>query len=325
MASTISVIFDDNQVHCVQLLPEKLNWNNLVTVLQLSAPQASNRDSLVFYCRLPETNELMMISNQSELEEVINRLKMSYNHLRFYENMKNAGSVIEVSPFEKLAQFVKQHQPLEYHVSYWVGNLASQMSFSPEISFDRELLWLEKALEVSKNEKDRQKRHDDDLEDFTFVGSEKKEDTDTSSLESEDGIPNFAKEVAHSPPPSPPRFHHHAYPHIIHHRHYHPCPPPPSPPQFGRRFDDSRPFDCFKPFGDYEKHFHNKQFGFGGHFGREGQLGKHFGKHGRPFGNFDGHARHPPFSFHPSNKPFCKHADKESEIPPQGGPRFYFS
>ncbi|KAG1439444.1 hypothetical protein G6F56_012296 [Rhizopus delemar] len=167
MALNIYVTLENKESRHFQLVPEKFNWNNLVTILDLS--QVSNQESLlVLYYRHPKKDQIGSVSNQSELDAVIDDLKTPYDALYFDINSDPTQPLVALSPFERLAQFVTDHQPLGHRLSRSVGLLASHIASSSQTNFDTEFEWLNQM--ASKRDRKLQK----------------KELTEDSSLESEE-------------------------------------------------------------------------------------------------------------------------------------------
>ncbi|CAO3683312.1 unnamed protein product [Rhizopus stolonifer] len=186
MALTISVTFSDKQVHRVQLIPEKLSWENLVTILQLSTPQLSNKDNLELFYLHPVTQNDGSISDQESLEELLEDIKMPYIGLCFSDSIAAPEPLLLISPIERLAQWVNENAPLGQRVSRLVGILASQMASSPEKNFDRSLEWLGNQIKE---------------EDFIFI------ERDFEDLERH-SLPHHPPPLEHRrgyPPGEPPR------------------------------------------------------------------------------------------------------------------------
>ncbi|PHZ07755.1 uncharacterized protein RHIMIDRAFT_252124 [Rhizopus microsporus ATCC 52813] len=197
MALNIFVSFADKQVHRVQLVPEKLTWDNLVTILQLSIPQAPpNTNSLVLYYRHPVTNATATVSNQTELSHLMDEVKTPYDGLRFSSVPEAAEPLLVSCGFEKLASLVKQHQPLDHFASRWVGVLATYMAMSPEENFDRELKKLAKMVTGGKKCKGmrvhrlgRRHRHSHRHHRRHGQRSEVEEEEEAPIAEKEDNLP----------------------------------------------------------------------------------------------------------------------------------------
>ncbi|CEG66740.1 hypothetical protein RMATCC62417_03266 [Rhizopus microsporus] len=341
MVLNIFVSFADKQVHRVQLVPEKLTWDNLVTILQLSIPQAPpNTDSLVLYYRHPVTNATATVSNQTELSHLMDEVKAPYDGLRFSSVPEAAEPLLVSCAFEKLASFVKQHQPLDHFASRWVGVLATYMAMSPEENFDRELKKLAKMATGGKKYKGmrvhrlgrhhrhshrRHRRHgqrsEEEEEESPIaekVGDLPLEGSSSSSSSSDDSSEDeFAQDKRHS--------HHHHHPH--HHfkgdrfRHH------------GGPF-----FDPAGHFGHHSDPFSGPDARFGCHRGPFSGPDARFGCHRGPFPS--PHSRFGPFEdsqgfahgFDPKKrmkfmKKFMKHYHHYGHHHgPQGqGPQFFFA
>ncbi|KAG1643906.1 hypothetical protein G6F44_003362 [Rhizopus delemar] len=263
MALNIYISFDNKQPSHFQLIPEKFNWDNLVTILDLSTTQVSNRDSLVFHYLHPLTHKQETISNQTQLDTLMTDIKeIPYDGLFFYagDNSKPNQSLVVCNPFEKLSQLVKQHQPLGYRESRWVGILASQMASSSQENFETELSMLGNLISRGGRKMHKRARHINHGPEATNEAEKTEDSTSSSSSESEGD--ECLKE----------RGRHH----------------------IGRHGRGKH----FGPFGKYDKHRkhgrrHSEHFEpFGGH-------GRPFGGHGGPFdghgGPFGGHGGQYPF------------------------------
>ncbi|KAG1460398.1 hypothetical protein G6F55_004189 [Rhizopus delemar] len=252
MALNIYISFDNKQPSHFQLIPEKFNWDNLVTILDLSTTQVSNRDSLVFHYLHPLTHKQETISNQTQLDTLMTDIKeIPYDGLFFYagDNSKPNQSLVVCNPFEKLSQLVKQHQPLGYRESRWVGILASQMASSSQENFETELSMLGNLISRGGRKMHKRARHINHGPEATNEAEKTEDSTSSSSSESEGD--ECLKE----------RGRHH----------------------IGRHGRGKH----FGPFGKYDKHRkhgrrHSEHFEpFGGHGGP-------FGGHGGPFGGHGG-------------------------------------
>ncbi|KAG1596432.1 hypothetical protein G6F47_008212 [Rhizopus delemar] len=259
MALNIYISFDNKQPSHFQLIPEKFNWDNLVTILDLSTTQVSNRDSLVFHYLHPLTHKQETISNQTQLDTLMTDIKeIPYDGLFFYagDNSKPNQSLVVCNPFEKLSQLVKQHQPLGYRESRWVGILASQMASSSQENFETELSMLGNLISRGGRKMHKRARHINHGPEATNEAEKTEDSTSSSSSESEGD--ECLKE----------RGRHH----------------------IGRHGRGKH----FGPFGKYDKHRkhgrrHSEHFEpFGGHGGPFGGHGGPFGGHGGPFGGHGG-------------------------------------
>jgi hypothetical protein len=263
MALNIYISFDNKQSSHFQLIPEKFNWDNLVTILELSTTQVSNRDSLVLHYLHPLTNKQETISNQTQLDTLMTDLKeILYDGLFFYagDNSKPTQSLVVCNPFEKLSQLVKQHQPLGYRASRWVGILASQMASSSQENFETELSMLDNLISRGGRKMCKRARHINHGPE-AINETEKTEDSTSSSSSESEGDESLKE-----------RGHHH----------------------IGRHGRGKH----FGPFGKYDKHRkhgrrHSEYMNYGGkHFesfgGRDGPFGGHSGPFGGHSGPFDG-------------------------------------
>ncbi|KAG1506205.1 hypothetical protein G6F48_000321 [Rhizopus delemar] len=259
MALNIYISFDNKQPSHFQLIPEKFNWDNLVTILDLSTTQVSNRDSLVFHYLHPLTHKQETISNQTQLDTLMTDIKeIPYDGLFFYagDNSKPNQSLVVCNPFEKLSQLVKQHQPLGYRESRWVGILASQMASSSQENFETELSMLGNLISRGGRKMHKRARHINHGPEATNEAEKTEDSTSSSSSESEGD--ECLKE----------RGRHH----------------------IGRHGRGKH----FGPFGKYDKHRkhgrrHSEHFEpFGGHGGPFGGHGGPFDGHGGPFGGHGG-------------------------------------
>ncbi|KAG1521255.1 hypothetical protein G6F52_006908 [Rhizopus delemar] len=278
MALNIYISFDNKQPSHFQLIPEKFNWDNLVTILDLSTTQVSNRDSLVFHYLHPLTHKQETISNQTQLDTLMTDIKeIPYDGLFFYagDNSKPNQSLVVCNPFEKLSQLVKQHQPLGYRESRWVGILASQMASSSQENFETELSMLGNLISRGGRKMHKRARHINHGPEATNEAEKTEDSTSSSSSESEGD--ECLKE----------RGRHH----------------------IGRHGRGKH----FGPFGKYDKHRkhgrrHSEHFEpFGGHGGPFGGHGGPFDGHGGPFGGHGG-----PFGGHGGQYPFL--SKKESKL-----------
>lgn len=287
MALNIYISFDNKQPSHFQLIPEKFNWDNLVTILDLSTTQVSNRDSLVFHYLHPLTHKQETISNQTQLDTLMTDIKeIPYDGLFFYagDNSKPNQSLVVCNPFEKLSQLVKQHQPLGYRESRWVGILASQMASSSQENFETELSMLGNLISRGGRKMHKRARHINHGPEATNEAEKTEDSTSSSSSESE-GDECLKERGRH---------------HIGRHgrgKHFGPFGKYDKHRKHGRRHSEH-----FEPFGGHGGPFgghggpfdgHGGPFGghggpFGGHSGPFGGRGGPFGSHGGPFGGHGG-------------------------------------
>ncbi|KAG2196797.1 hypothetical protein INT46_006298 [Mucor plumbeus] len=148
--STINVIVSlhENELIEFKFLSEKLNWDNLVSLIQSSS---TLEPPVILYYKLTFDAPVESLENQENLTLLLSTLE-SPTILRFYGTQEHVTAPVFVSStaaFTRLGAFVDQNKQIvqsSRRVARWVGILASMMAVSDR-SFEHEFEVLEKMIQ----------------------------------------------------------------------------------------------------------------------------------------------------------------------------------
>ncbi|KAI7890910.1 uncharacterized protein EV154DRAFT_421276, partial [Mucor mucedo] len=154
MSSTIqvSIYFTNEPTIEFDFLSEKLNWTNLVTLIESTRRVDS---PVVLYYK--KDNETESLENQSQLESLLSLPEIK--GLCFYAQADLVSENVYILPghaFARLTQFVDQHKEIvssSHRLARWVGILASFIAEdTTDHHFDYEFKVLD-TLAARKSEK----------------------------------------------------------------------------------------------------------------------------------------------------------------------------
>lgn len=312
-AYTIHVsISIDNEIEPIEFnfLSEKLNWNNLVTLIQSTTN--SIETPVIFYYKKDNSDVIESLENQEQLESLL-LIDENVKGLRFYGKKDLVNEHVFVYPgntFIRLAQLVDENKEIvssSRRIARLVGILTTFIAEdTTDYGFGYEFEVLEKLIKRKIDKRSRRQQQPTNGGDSN-INDEEQEEHQRDDKED----PRKALLGPHGPFSGRRGVFGGRGAHGRHHHHpedmFSGCGGP-----FGGHND---------PFGDHSSHFGSRSRG--GFFGRGGLFGGRGGGRGGFFAGrgefFGGHGRHHPSFVGDYQSPFGNPGEVEGDFFNGGG------